>query len=86
VEDWPLYSPDLNPIQHVWVELKCRLHRKYPDIGNTKGGPDKVKARLAEVLPEIWEEILDAYFENLRKSIPDRVAAVIDANGWYTRY
>jgi hypothetical protein len=41
---------------------------------------------LADVLPEIWEEITEAYFEKLWKSMPDRVAAVIDAMGWYTRY
>jgi len=86
VDDWPPCSPDLNPIEHVWVELKHSLHRKYPDIGNTQGGLDKVKARLAEVLPEIWEEILEAYLEKLWKCIPDRVAAVIDMKGWYTRY
>jgi len=45
-----------------------------------------VKARLAEVLPEIWEEIPEAYFETLGKGMPDRVAAVIDGKGWYTRY
>jgi hypothetical protein len=38
------------------------------------------------VLPEIWEEILEAYFEKLWKSMPHRVAAVIDSKGWYTRY
>ena len=86
VENWPSNSPDLNPIEHVWVELKRRLHQKYLGIGNPTGGPDKVKARMAEVQPEIWEKILEVYFEKLWKSMPDRVAAVIDANGWYTRY
>jgi len=86
VDDWPPYSPDLNPIEHFWVELKLRLHMKYPDIGNTQGGPHEVKARLAVVLPEIWEDIPDAYLETLWKSLPDGVAAVIDAKGWYRRH
>jgi len=37
----PIYRPDPNPIEHVWVHLKRYLHRKYPDIANTPGGPDK---------------------------------------------
>lgn len=86
VDDWALYSPNLNSIKHVWVEHKCRLHRKFPDIGNIKEGLDHVKGRLAEVLPKIWEEIPEAYFENLWKSMPDWVASVIDSKGWYTRY
>jgi hypothetical protein len=45
-----------------------------------------VKARLGEVLHEIWEEMPEAYFEKLWKSMPDRVAALIDGNGWYTWY
>jgi transposase len=86
VDAHPPYSPDLNPIEHVWVVLKQRLHKKYPNIANTPGGPGKVKARLAEVLPEIWDTIPAELFESLYKSMPDRVAAVIDAKGWYTRY
>jgi hypothetical protein len=45
-----------------------------------------VKSRLAEVLPEIWKEIPEPYFERLWKCMPNRVAVVIDAKGWYTRY
>jgi len=59
VEDWPLYFSDLNPNKHVWVKLIYRLHRNYADVGNSIGGAEKVNARLAEVLPKIWKEILD---------------------------
>ena len=32
-----------------------------------------MKARLAEVLPLCWEQILEMQFETLWKSMPDRV-------------
>lgn len=86
VEEHPPYSPDLNPIKHVWVELKKRLHQQYPKIGDTKGGKEAVKKRLAEVLPLVWETIPEEFFGKLSRSMPDRVAAVIAAKGWYTRY
>jgi hypothetical protein len=41
---------------------------------------------LPEVLPEIWEEIPHTYFEKLWKRMLDKVAAVIDDKGWYSRY
>ena len=82
----PPYSPDFNPIEHTWVELKRRLHPKYPHLGDTPGGPVKVREKLAIILPEIWDEIPSSHFEKLVQSMPDRVAAVIDAKGWYTRY
>lgn len=50
VDDHPAYSPDRNPIEHVWIELKKRLQEQYPKIGATPGGKDKVKQRVAEVL------------------------------------
>ena len=86
VDKYPPYSPDLNPIEHVWIHLKRYLHKMYPDIADTPGGPDAVRARLAEVLPEAWEAIPESVFEALWRSMPDRVAAVIAAKGWYTRY
>ena len=86
VDNHPPYSPDLNPIEHVWVHLKRQLHRKHPDIATTPGGPDRVRARLIEVLPEVWDSLPESIFERLWQSMPDRVAAVIAAKGWYTRY
>jgi len=47
VDDWPHYSPDINPIKHVLVELKHRLHGKYPDTGYTTGWPNQEKAKVA---------------------------------------
>ena len=86
VLDHPPCSPDINPIEHVWVELKKRLHHLHPDIATTPGGPKKGKERLAQVLPEVWETIPPEFCESLWRSIPDRVQAVLDAKGWYTRY
>ena len=82
----PPYPPDLNPIERAWVLLKRQLLIDYPDIGDTPGGPPAVKARLAQVLPRVWDNIPQKHFEALWKSMPARVEAVIDAKGWYTQY
>ena len=60
----PPYSPDLNPIEYAWVLLKRQLI-DYPDIGDTPGGPPAVKARLAQVLPRVWDNIPRKHFEAL---------------------
>ena len=85
-ESHPPYSPDLNPIEHAWVLLKRQVHIDYPWIGDYPGGPEKVKKKLAEILPLCWEKIPPKQFEALWRSMPDRVQAVIEAKGWYTRY
>ena len=45
-----------------------------------------VKKRLAQVLPLVWETIPKKCFEKLWKSMPDRVAAVLEAKGGYPKY
>jgi hypothetical protein len=41
---------------------------------------------LVEILPEAWDAISEDFLENLLISMPHRVKAVLDADGWYTRY
>ena len=86
LEDHPPLSPDLNPIEHAWVELKRRLYLQYPDILDTSRGPNRIRQQLPELLPLVWATIPNSFFEPLCRSMPCRVSAVIDAKGWYTRY
>ena len=85
--DWPPNSPDLNPIEHVWKLLKECLHRRFPNIHKTPGGPAAVKLKLAAALRECWEkDIKGDFLEKLWESMPRVLAAVRAAKGWYTKY
>ena len=86
VADNPPCSPDLNPIKHVWQYLKAILHQKFPDLSTCPGGPAAVQKRLADYLLEAWKDIPSTLLDSLTKSMPRRVAAVIKAEGWYTKY
>ena len=84
--EWPPSSPDMNPIEHLWAVLKTELHRRFPDTKDLPGGPPAVKRALAERLAIVWADIGPRAMELLVESMPRRVAALLAADGWYTKY
>lgn len=87
VKEWLLYnvpkqlnhppqSPDLNPIENLWEEMKRKLRKRH--IQN--------KATLKECLLEEWSNIEPSTTRRLVQSMPDRLRAVIKAKGGPTKY
>ena len=74
----PAVSPDCSPIEHVWDEMERRL-RHLPNQPVTL-------AEMGLALIRIWNNIPQAFFNNLVRSICRRCQASIDANGGHTRY
>ena len=84
--EWPPYSPDLNPIEHLWKRLKELVYEVRPDIEQVKGSDDNIRKALFEALELAWEHIDDELLTTLADSMPHRVQAVISAKGWYTKF
>ncbi len=85
VVKWPPYSPDLNPIENVWKLLKEGIHKLHPDLGTLPKNQDSL-FRLINAAIEVWEELPEEVLQRLVMSMRRRMQAVIDADGWYTRY
>ena len=75
---WPPQSPDLNPIEHLWVHIKRRL-QKYPI-------PPKGVHELWERVEKEWNNISPEVCQNLIGSMERRIEAVIKAKGGHTKY
>ncbi len=67
VLEWPSQSPDLNPIENLWRELKVRVAQRQPQ---------NITA-LEEICMEEWAKIPATVCENLVKTYRKRLTAVI---------
>jgi transposase len=74
--DFPPYSPDLNPIEHVWADLARRVERKQPST----------MEQLQEVVAAEWTDTSLDLLAKLAHSMPARCKAVIEAQGDHTRF
>ena len=76
VLEWPAQSPDLNIIEHLWDHLD----RNVPKSQRTS------LKTFRSALFETWRNIDLETITTLIDSIPNRLQAVIDANGGNTTY
>lgn len=83
--DHPAYSPDMNPIEHIWSILKQQLvenHEYLFDMGTSEQAYQALKAAIEQEWRAIDQEVINSIIS----SMPSRVDAVLDARGWYTKY
>ena len=71
---WPANSPDLNPIENVWVILQTKLD-SMERATNLK--------MLENQLIEAWKEFSPVTLEKLIAGIPSRIKKCLKLNGDY---
>ena len=78
VMDWPPYSPDVSPIEHLWDELDRHVRRRR-NVPQTLG-------QMRRALQEEWNNIPLAKINKLIDSMMSRVHSAIAVRGGHTRY
>ena len=69
----PPNSPDLNPIENIWANMKHIISKEYSHIMFQK-----------EVLVSLWNDFGDHELEHLVESMLEQIQAVIKARGRFT--
>jgi len=86
VMKWPAQSPDLNPIENLWTELKARFHKRFLELFNHPSKSLEARYRYGEILQEVWYSQGMELVGALISSMPRRCQAVIEAQGGWTKY
>eukprot|EP00834_Sanchytrium_tribonematis_P008178 NODE_887_length_3307_cov_0.181733.p1 type:complete len:235 gc:universal NODE_887_length_3307_cov_0.181733:2405-3109(+) len=73
VLQWPVYSPDLNPIENLWAIVKRKLYEKFSCFGS--------RDDLVDAVFQIWNEIEEYIFQQLSEGVCERLEEVIRRKG-----
>lgn len=72
----PPYSPDINPIEHLWSIVKRKL----------KGRKFRNNTELWTHAEQVWKTISQQVLHKLVSSMPRRLQKIIQAKGAATKY
>ena len=75
---WPAQSPDLNPIENVWLIMKRRLRALHTYPSNR----DALFAQLCK----IWDELPDSYFNAPVSFMVTRCTSIRNSQGRSSKY
>ena len=73
---WPGNSPDINPIESLWSEMK--------HLQSCERATSMVGMKWITLI--VWNKITPAYLQSLYESMPRQMQAVVDAQGGHTKY
>uniref|UniRef100_UPI00358F2196 spermatogenesis-associated protein 17 n=1 Tax=Myxine glutinosa TaxID=7769 RepID=UPI00358F2196 len=74
--EWRSQSPDLNPIEHLWRDLKIAVHRRSPSN----------LAELEQFSHEEWAKISPSHCVKVVETYPKGLIPVIAAKGYTSPY
>lgn len=71
--NWPVRSPNLNPLEHVWDVLGGRVRAANPPAAHLQ--------ELGQLLQQEWQIIPQATLRHFFDSMKHRCIACVNANG-----
>lgn len=75
---WPAMSPDLNPIEQLWDQLKRNLKETHSEVNTQQ--------ELINALKTCWERIPQENITHLIESVPNRLRECVRNRGRPSRY
>jgi transposase len=69
--EWPAWSPDLNPIENLWNDMKRRVYNRLP----------QTMEQMEQFIKEEWHASDPTFLSRICRSMPDRLQLVLDNQG-----